>query len=210
MDEEQFIIKPDDEQHSQLERDVAQFIVDQGGITAKAAYHDVMPKVIIDRLRKDFSWTGQYLRGRSDRIAIFDNGKSFQWEAKTHKSHKYRDITLEALPLAHHILDSWLGVKCLYCHRDPYNGNANKGFWVDEVPPIRDIQIPKILGSGYLSLSENGQKQIKETFRFIWRDTPIYFPEKTRGSGDPFIVIEENEKQKLQDWHILITDWLRS
>jgi hypothetical protein len=206
--EEQFIIKPGDQQHTELEWEIAQFIIEHGGITAKGAYHDVMPKIIIERLRKDFSWTGQYLRGRSDRIAIFKNGKSFQWEAKTHKSKMYRDMTLEALPLAHHILDSKLGVKCLYCHQDLYDHNHHKGFWVDDMPCVRDIQIPKILGSGWLKFSQDGQEELRRMLRLIWPNVPVYFPEKTRGSGDAFIVIEEYEKQSLKDWHDLILEWL--
>ena len=126
--------------HKNLEDDVTDYLLDKGFIVHQSTYHEVMPRVLARILSLRFSLTALYLRGRADRIAIHrELPIEFEWEAKTHARKDKRDLTIEALPLVHHMAKSRLGVDCLYAAR--VHGK-DVGFWVSNLPEIKCVFLP--------------------------------------------------------------------
>lgn len=181
-----------DPRHAKLEADVNEFLHCQGFMTASATYHTVMPKVVCDRLSRIDTPSALYLRGRADRIAIHNTHPiCFEWEAKTRDPRtSYTNMAIEAFPLAQHIYKAKLGVRILYVYRDEASG-IDCGFWAHALPPINRIIVPK-RGDGiaaYLSQAFPGIGQVRS---------------ETRGSGDPFVIINFADVQQLGDWQMEI------
>lgn len=193
--ESTFIPNVDYEPHAILESGAAKYLQDLGFYIHESTYHSIMPQILKDILTRRFSFTSLYIRGRADRLAIHSNLPiEFEWEAKTHNNIKYNDLTLEALPLIHHISKSKLGVECLYIARVH---NHEFGFWIDKMPPIRNIFLPP----------RSIYDPIRDKLKIIFKD---YFPNKeiyewrTGGTNDPFIIIDSEEINKLPDWRELV------
>lgn len=186
--------------HKSLEDLVNDYLKLHGYITASATYHDVMPVEVRNRLMRIFTPTSLYIRGRADRIAVHTRSDNvFEWEAKTHVSNKYNDLTIELLPLAHHLRKSeWpFLVKCLYIFS--VNGREG-GFWTDNLPKIREIWIPR--------MQRNNDEQFRE---WMFDMANKYFPDVkvidntyVGGSGDPFVIIDKSTIASLPDWRNLI------
>jgi len=117
------------------------------------------------------------------------------WEAKTHSSRQYHDITLEALPLAHHLANTNFDVDCLYCYRSPYDAR-DYGFWVKDCPPIKCWMIPT------KRWTQLGVRKFKEILSPFFGE-PLMI-ERSAGSGDPFVIIDQAEKKNLRDWRDLV------
>ena len=157
-----------------------------------------MKKEIKDLLSRRFTMTSLYIRGRADRIAVHKTLPIvFEWEVKTHANPKYDDLTMELLPLAHHISKLHLGVDCLYIVN--VNQKYEGCFWVSNLPKIRSVFSP-------------GRKEY-ESLEPIFDDIiHLYFPGKEimrwggGGSKDPFIIIDKSEMQILPDWRESILD----
>jgi len=184
---------PDNPEHIQLENDVRKYLSGLGFLTDEATYHSVMNPKVKDRLSHIYTPTSLYIRGRADRIAVHTQYDIvFEWEAKTHTSKKYHDMTLEALPLCHHLAKIQLDVECLYVYRDSIVG-YDCGFWVKDIPPIRVIMIPERWGRAK-------SDWFKDQFTRFWPETKIRTTPAYGGSGDPFVIIDQSIVAKLSHW----------
>ena len=189
-------------EHTALEAEVGEYLIGLGFEIASATYHTVMPGNVRDLLQNNYSPTALYLRGRSDRIAVRPDGVVFEWEAKTHGK-SGRDMCVEALPLAHHILKARLDVRCLYVYRHLALGHE-AGFWVHQLPPIRDLYIPTFRWS---------QQQIAwfgSVFNEIFPGTPVRMMSHVFGTGDPFLVIAERVIKTLPHWKDAIREHIEA
>lgn len=192
----ELLISPANPNHKRLEYVVLDYLQERGYSVTSSTYHDVMPKDVKTRLSRVFTFTSLYVRGRADRLAIHNTKDIvFEWEAKTHANSKYSDLTIEVLPLLHHFIKSWLNVRCLYVIS--VNGKEG-GFWVDALPPIREIRIPNSLNWEPL------HGQLLEAINFVFHNPKIINPSPSNGSGDPFVVIDKTEVENMPHWKTLI------
>ena len=193
-------INPGNRDHAQLEDDVRQYLNALNYYTTEATYHSVMPEHICNRLSRIFTLGALYLRGRADRVAIHKTKDIvFEWEAKTHTNRKYTDITIELLPLLHHVNKSSLGARCLYVCRDTHLGR-NCGFWAHETPRIREMHF--INGK----LSAKIERYIKKITQELLPETMVRNLSRNIGSGDPYIIIDSRIADKLPHWKDLISE----
>lgn len=179
-----------DPRHKRLECDVSAFLIANDFHVAEATYHSVMPKDVVDRLSRVYTPSALYLRTRADRVAVHKTLPiCFEWECKTRDpSTKYSNLAIEAFPLAQHVYKAKLGVKTLYVYRDEPSG-YDCGFWADALPTIERIICPK-RGDGiaaYLSQAFPGVGLVSQ---------------ETRGSGDPFAIINSETVAMLDDWRM--------
>lgn len=182
--------------HANLEKRVLAYLGSRDYVSYAAPYHDSFPPEITRILQYRFSLTALHLRGRADRIAVHAHKKiEFEWEAKTHESKKYGDLTLEALPLTHHRYKALLGVRCLYVF--DVNGREG-GFWVHKLPPIRVLM--------YTDRVEWAPFKTLLIPRMESALSPLQVRDGVRpmGSGDPFVVIDESVISSLPHWSELI------
>lgn len=192
------------EPHTILEEDVRKFLQEQGFMTTEVTYHAAMPDQISKRLARIFTPTSLYIRSRADRIAVHTELPIVvEWEAKTHAPNiKYHDMTLEMIPIAHHLQRVAMKVECLYVYKDS-DKKIECGFWTHSIPPIRQILIPE---------RWTNQERVLEYFRTIandwFPDVPIREGIFSRGSGDPFLIIDESALYSLPHWKGLITNKL--
>lgn len=183
--------------HTNLESRVKSYLDESGYHVYESTYHSVLPDVLKRLLSRRFSMTALYLRGRADRIAMHKIiPVEFEWEAKTHASQQYNDLTIELLPLVHHISKSALGVRCLYVF--DVNGNEG-GFWAHELPTVRQIHLPP--RQEYKNILWNFENMADKYFRGV----PVY-RSGSGGSGDPFVIFDKSEIQALRHWQDLIDE----
>jgi len=184
--------------HQSLEVRIRTLLRDLGFLTVEETYHTIMPLEIKTALQNMYNPTALYLRGRADGVAIHPTlNIAFEWEAKTHVSTRYHDMTLEALPVCHHIAKSQLGAECIYCYHNPHTGHE-KGFWSYNLPAIRELVIPG-------RWTDSQRLWFEVTFRkFLPGDITIRHTESNKGSGDPFIIIDESTVNELVSWRDLI------
>ncbi len=195
QDKESLNIRPGGH-HDTFENAVAAWIVDAGFAVTRATYHEVCPQDVKRLIQRRNTPTALYYRGRADRFAIHKTAAvEFEFEIKTHVNSKYHDLTIELLPAAHHVTKSALGVNCLYIIRDWCN--VERGFWVNEFPPIREIHIT----DRWHGADESWFQEIaRKTFSGI----PLKTGVKSGGSGDPYIIIDGIIVDYLPDWRSLI------
>jgi len=153
-----------------------------------------MPAPLVRALSRNSFPTALYLRTRADRIAVNPlNGQVFEWEAKSRNSSS-RGILVEALPLAFHLVQARLAVRCLYAFRNVHLG-TNYGFWCRTLPAIEEIVIPG-----------NRPGNVVAWFTGVFEDAfpgvPILLHPGVKGSGDPYAVIDRVEG--LPDWRELL------
>ncbi len=194
-------INPDNKEHSRLELDVSNFLESNGFYVTSATYHDVFDSHIAKRLAEIYTPTGLYVRGRADRLAIHKyKNIVFEWEAKTHTSARLHDMTIEALPLCHHIAKSRLGVECIYIYRDSYI-DLERAFAVTNLPAIREVLIPNRWSIDKIEWFES-------MFN-IFIESRTRRINSSRGSGDPFAIISKKTVQLLPGWKDLIVNILK-
>lgn len=190
------MITPDDPRHQRIQDEVDRFLVDQGFAITSCTYHDAWPKEMVDIIKKRWSPTALYLRGRADRVAIHRSlPVEFEYEIKSGQPSS-RDMLVEALPLLHHIAKARLGVLCLYAYLAP--DDSDRGFWCHSVPPIRDVFLPR--GCRGDDLSAMYVKILTDGFGKCRRLGV------TRGSDDPFCVIDAKSVSILPGWRTLIAE----
>lgn len=191
-------ITPGWKPHGKLESDIEDFLVELGFLTIALPYHEYLEEKLRTLIQYRFTPATLYLRSRADRFAFHPEILiDFEFDAKTHASKKYWDMTIEALPLISH-LSKWKSheIPCLYCYRDERAGD--KGFWIKELPKIRCFMIPK-------RWTDEGVAYYHKVITKAFPDTQVIkMNNKGFGSGDPFAVIDESDKNSLEDWRILI------
>lgn len=193
-------ITPDLASHKNLETDVSEYLTSKGYWIGDSTYHRVLPSDIKELLSTRYNPTALYLRGRADRIAIHKTHEAvFEWEAKTHTSKTRHDMTIEALPLCHHIAQASLGVQCLYAYRD--GDLYDCGFWVHEWEQL-DIRVIIIPGRWGREKAD----WFKVTFQAFFPKVSVCQTGGTNGSGDPFAVVSQQCVSQLPTWKQLIDD----
>ena len=197
-------VTPREEEHIKLQNEVGEYLQSLGFWIDSATYHDRLAKERADHLSGIYSLTALYIRGRADRIAVHSTRNVvFEWEIKTHKSPDKTDMSFEALPFMHHVQQGQLGVKCLYIYRNPFpNQILDIGFWIHDMPPIEAILIPDnpyYSSETHALIEETAQKLLFRTNR----------TRPTKGSNDPFALVEEKYVRCLPHWKNLILEALQ-
>lgn len=189
-------------EHGTLETDVTAALKALDFFVTMAVYHEVMSPAVKRRLQRITEPTALYIRHRADRIAVHKTKDLvFEWEAKTHVSQRRHDMTIEVLPLIHHMAKSRLGVRCLYVYRNTYRGH-DAGFWVHDLGsiPIRCVMIPARWRESWFS------EWITEMCREWLPTVGVVETPHNDGSGDPFVIIDEKVVSKMQPWRTLIRE----
>ena len=193
-------ITPEGSLHPGFESEVIQYLERHGFLTASATYHMVMPPEVVEILKRRYSPTALYIRGRADRIAISQPPRKFEFEfeCKTHESKTRFDLCIEMLPFVHHLIKEALGVKCLYAYLD--HMGRQRGFWVGNGIPIRQV----LIAEKWQSENDFFFPKIAKKF---FPDSNLKFNMKSSmGTDDPFIVIDQSVVNQLPDWRALICE----
>lgn len=193
-------ITPDYAPHVTLEREVNELLESLGYYHAAATYHEVLSAELQSRLKVVYSLASIYIRTRADCIAIHKSlPLVFELDAKTHKSQRYRDITVELIPFLHHIYKSSLGVPCLYCYWNPVH-EQTCGFWFADLPMVREVRIT--------SRCERFRSRLTKACDELLPGVPL-IPQRstTDGSDDAFLVIDGKTVDRLPSWRDLINDY---
>lgn len=192
-------ISPDNKEHAQLEDDVTNYLEQRGFCVADAPYHNTMRTKVVKTLQYTTTPTSLYIRTRADRIAIRDNPPLvFQWEAKTHQSKEKHDCVIELTPILFHLALVDYDVRCLYVYRDLYKG-YDAGFWMHNFPKVRSIMIPDCWNQYWT-------KWFKDLCVATLPETEVVSGIVSRGTGDPFLIIDESIIRKLSSWKNLIKE----
>ena len=164
-------------EHKRLEKDIETYLDSLGFDSASATYHDAMPDHVVGRLIEIYTPDSLYIRGRADRIAIHRTKDIvFGWEAKTGGR---EDMSIELLPLAHH-LNAWqLGARTIYFCRNTVAG-YEKAFWCDTPPRIVRAHIPPRY--------KMGEKFYRQIIEDIWGSAmEVSFVSCPGGTDDVFV-----------------------
>jgi hypothetical protein len=187
--------------HDRCEQDVIQYLQSLGFLLGEATYHEVMEKVAKDRLASIYSPTSLYIRGRADRIAVHQTKPIvFEWEAKTHNPGPYHDMLIELLPILHHLKRAELGVRCLYVYND-YEKGYDVGFWTNGMPTVRQVYLTPRFTPELKGVVDNA---IAEYFPH----TTVRQTTGTKGSNDPFLIVDESTVRSLPNWKTLVEEEL--
>lgn len=129
------------------------------------------------------------VRTTADRVLVHSvEGYSIHLEFKTNGG-EYRNMAVEALPLALHRLKAHMGARCLYVYRDFVSG-VEGCFWADaQLPP------------GCRIISTAKYRHLEPVLARHFPDIRIDY-KAVRGSGDPYLVVHES---RLKDF--LAPDW---
>ena len=184
----------DDPNHAALEARVETYLQDKGFSVWQMTYHECLPKELATTLSRQFDETSLYLRGRADRVAI-GHDVSFEYECKTTSTGDYKNIAVEVLPLLHHLLQTRLGVRCLYAHWNTITGRE-VGFWVKDRPPVELAWFPPNGRWGDATWLRHACLELLPEAR------PKTAPVK--GSGDPFVLIAADTAEMLPHWKMQI------
>ena len=165
-------------------------------------YHEAMQHEAIRLLQERYSGTSLYIRTRADRIAIHKSCQlEFEWEAKTIPSHQC-NLAIEALPILHHMTKADLGVRCLYVCRN-LKTRDEFGFWTDNPPSFSRVMIPT-------RWDDFTREWFTHIFEMFLPNVPIQTPRanrgRTRGSGDPFLIVNQDVVDTLPDWRGLVAE----
>lgn len=199
------IIAPDWRPHSQLEKEVGDFLVQLGFEHRSMTYHSVLDREMQDLLGRNNDPTSQCVRTRADRIAVHKEIPecSFLWECKTDTGRR-KNMAIEAVPLGHHAIARYLGVKSLYAYR---GHGVDCGFWNDQLPPIDGILVPPGNESLHRALEFLRTFINKQRTQRMPLDHLQHIPRRG-GSGDPFVLILESDWRTLPDWRTLIAEYV--
>ena len=191
------MVHPNDPGHAALLADVQCYLDELGFMLESCAYHDVMSKAAVDRLKTIDNLNSQIVRTRSDRIAIHRTLPLVFWiEAKTSAG---QNFGIEAVPLATHICHAKPPASALtlyVCRHLRDDGRIDRGFWCDQLPPLKVLFVPP-RGLGYEGYIRN------------YIDVPnsdVVRSLRTNGSDDPFVLIERTEFTNLRPWPELIRE----
>lgn len=194
-------ITPNHKGHRDLEKRFVQYLDTKGFDNYDGTYHNKCNHGLADAIKNRHGGTTLAVRGRADRIAVHRSVESlvFEWDAKTKEYQDNSSLYIEALPLAHHILDAKLGKATLYVLNI---GGQDKSFWTSNIPKIDVINIPG-------RWNDQQARQFTEWFAYAFPGVPVQRTPANRGSGDPYVVIPSHEVRRLQDWHNVIDNLIR-
>lgn len=191
-----------DAKHQQLEDDVSAYLKSTGWIVPKAlTYHesfDVLDKNAITRL---VDATSLCVRTRADRIAIhLDRRLSVKVEPKTVQQ-GYVNFACELYPLVIHMLESEIGIKCIYPIRR--SDGLERGFIVGPVlDEVSCVFFPVV----------QSRKMSPELAERLRGKLPQLFPcasiseRHSGGSGDPFVIVPAKQLEGWKDWRLVFDE----
>jgi len=201
---EKLIIAPGGE-HDEFQEEVIKQLNETGWLVDSKPYHKTMKRKIVKYLQHRNSPTALYVRLREDNMAChIELRKEFLFEIKTQKT-EHGNFFIEALQVAHRINAMKIfGVKILYICRT-FSG-FEFGFWIHKFPLVEQIVIPT--GRWTEKLVEYFEKTFDEVI-IKDSDSPVFSRKigATRGSDDPFLVIDEEEIKRCNHWKNLIYDY---
>jgi hypothetical protein len=174
-----------------------------GFLIESVEYYKHMSSDIQSVLKSSNEITSQYIRTRADRVAIHrEKGVSFQVEFKTHNSRRTNNMMIQALPLAVHLWNSQIGVKCLYVYGDPVSG-LQKGFWADQKnrPPVKKLRFTR--------RRDLPKKEMYGIFEKAYPELKQYYTDE-ESTGQPYVIVDYEEVRKLKDWSILVSELFES
>lgn len=191
--------------HQKLEAQARQQLEQRGFQISSLTYHERLSEDMAARLKDIYTPSALYLRSRADQIAVHTvHPLVFEYDLKTHTNPKYQDMTLELTPLVGHLAKRDIGGDCLYAYWNPYLKDLPvKGFWISNLPPAREIHIPK-RWNGFLL--EHFQRITRAFFPGI----PVYRKGGGGGSGDPYLIVDKSAVHALPRWCDLIDALLRA
>lgn len=186
--------RTDDPNHRQLESEVAEFLAAAGFLLPPAStYHSIWPDDMVDLMQNRWSPTSLMLRGKADRVAVHAHlDVSFQWECKTSRGKRF---STEALPLSAHMAVTGLGTVCVYfCRHLKWD--------VDRAFVVSPESIAKF--SCFMEPIGNRCTVPSKTIRgHLGMQVPIV-PTESKGSKDPFVLMERNEYECLPLWSEIV------
>jgi len=185
-------------EHEQFEAHVVEWLSTHGWCVEDLTYHNRLSTQLKNILIYRNSPTALAVRSRADRISIcLDYPVEFFLEIKTTLFPQHQNIALEAFPLAIHALQAKHGIRCLYVHRHATT-KKECGFWVHQLPPLREIRIPR-------RWDNDTTLWFRSVFESIFPAVPV-IDTPSRGSGDPFAIIDASVVKTLPHWKRLVID----
>lgn len=180
---------------------VSDWLQTNGFLVGNSCYHQVLPELLVSTLQSRYSPTAMTIRHRADRIAVHQTlPVEFLVEIKSPAPGHYANMLIEMFPLAQHVLEAReIGCDCLYAYVDEQSG-MDAGFWCSELPEIARLIIP----SRWVGERRCWFETIASR---IFPGLPISYSDKTRGSGDPFVIIAQPVVDAMKDWRELV--WKR-
>ncbi|TFU25626.1 hypothetical protein [Thermus tengchongensis] len=149
--------------------------------------------------------TALYIRTLPD-VVLTNGRESILVEVKTHVSARYADATPELLPIvASTALYRVVGVRTLYVYEDPHAGISG-AWWAHEVfhnVPVRAVYV----GTQRAHADHMARIHYWQQMGLVPRSVPV-IAKRTKGSGDPYVVIPEPYLRTLAPWHYVLDDLL--
>jgi hypothetical protein len=191
-------ITPASPRHKTLELKVSDYLKSKGYIVVSDTYHDVFDDGTIRLLSNRTNPTAFNIRTRSDGLAFHKtlSDCDFEFEIKTHDTNG-EDVCIEMLPLAiHKMMRLYFAVRCVYIIEDA--NRIERGFSVWNIPEIRVIFIPD-------RWTPEQIRFFKGVARHSFSSTQVQEIRTTKGSGDPFVVIDKKVVETLPDWKTVLS-----
>jgi hypothetical protein len=111
-------------------------------------------------------------------------------------------MMINALPLAIHLWNSQLGIRCLYVYDDPIS-KVDKGFWAD------GQYRPRVKRLRFTRKGELPKEEMYSIFEKAFPEIKRY-SEDYENSGPPYVVVDYEEVRKMPTWQELVYDLTRS
>ena len=178
---------------------VASWLEQAGFAVGNSCYHESLPKDLVRILAQRYSPTALAVRHRADRIAAHKiRPVEFLVEVKSPSGWHYANLLLEMLPLAIHIIEQKeIGCECLYVYAE-LTRQVQHGFWVAQAPKVSQVCIPPRWNQ------EQAAWYTTIAVRAFGPTVPIKRTGRNKGSGDPFLIISEDDLRSLPDWRDLV------
>lgn len=189
--------------HEDLVARIVRYAADRGWQSVPVVYHESPNGHVLKEVEDG---TALYVRTLPD-LVLTNGRESVMLEVKTHISMRYADATPELLPIvAATILYRTIGVRTLYVYEDPHAGISG-AWWAHAV--FHDVPVRAI----YVGAQRTQALEHLARIRY-WQRMGLVPSEvevittRTRGSGDPYVVIPESYLRTLLPWHYALDDLL--
>ena len=178
---------------------VTAWLQETGFLVGNSCYHEALPRELAQALQGRYSPTALAVRHRADRIAAHKiRPVEFLVEVKSPSGWHYANLLLEMLPLAIHIIEQKeIGCECLYVYAE-LTRQVQHGFWVAQAPKVSQLCIPPRWNQ------EQAAWYTTIAVRAFGPNVHIKRTRRNKGSGDPFLIISEDDLRSLPDWRDLV------
>lgn len=190
--------------HEDLAARVVRYAERLGWRAVPVAYHEVQGGEALKLATDD---TGLYVRTLPDMV-VTDGEEAVLLELKTHVTRGRHDATPELYPIvAATVLYRALGVRTLYVYEDPVAGISG-AWWAHAVfleVPVSRIFVGAQRQDWALHLARIRRWQ---SMGLVPANVEVAVV-RTRGSGDPFVVVPEEYLRTLLPWHYVLEELMR-